>query len=102
MKFNLIAPKEKPRLTVGEIAYDQWFEIDNVHFIRIGIRDGEICCYGTLVRDNHKVYNKDFMADDDDCDAFACFNLEEQMLVYVSHHIEVDDYGNYEMNLFRK
>lgn len=102
MKFNLVDPKEKPCLKVSETAYNQWFEIDNVHFIRMGIHDDEICCYGTLVRDNHKVYNKDFKADDDDYDCIPCFNLEEQMLVYVSKYIEVDDYGNYEMNLFRK
>lgn len=102
MEFNLIAPKEKPRLKVGEIALNQWFEIDNVHFIRIGVHDGNICCYGTLVRDNHKVYNKDFKADDDEYDCIPCFNLEEQMLVYISKYIEVYDYGDYEMNLFRK
>ena len=54
MKFNLVDPKEKPCLKVSETAYNQWFEIDNVHFIRMGIHDDEICCYGTLVRDNHK------------------------------------------------
>ena len=102
MKFNLVAPAEKPRLKVGEIADFQWFEIDNVHFIPMGVHDGNICCYGKLVQDNHKVYNKDFIADDAEYDCVACFNLEEQMLVYVSKYIEVDDYGDYEMNLFRK
>lgn len=102
MKFNLVAPQEKPILKVGEISNFQWFAIDNLHFIRMGIHDGNICCYGTLVRDNHKVYDKDFRVDDDEYDCIPCFNLEEQMLVYVSKYIEVDDYGNYEMNLFRK
>lgn len=102
MKFNLVAPKEKPCLKVCDISNFQWFAIDNLHFIRMGIHDGEICCYGTLVRDNCKVYNKDFRVDDDEYDCIACFNLEEQMLVYISKYIEVDDYGDYEMNLFRK
>ena len=102
MKFNLVTPKEKPRLKVCDMACNQWFEIDNVHFIRIGIRDNNICCYGTLVRDNCRVYDKDFRVDVDNDDCIPCFNLEEQMLVYVSKYIEVDDYGSYEMNLFRK
>lgn len=102
MKFNLIAPQEKPCLKVSDMVCNQWFEIDNVHFIRMSVRDNNICCYGTLVRDNHKVYDKDFTADDGEYDCIPCFNLEEQMLVYVSKYIEVDDYGDYEMNLFRK
>ena len=102
MKFNLIAPKEKPRLPVSGMVCNQWFEIDGIHFIRRGIRDNNICCHGTLVQDNHKVYDEDFMGDDGEYDCIPCFNLEEQMLVYVSKYIEVDDYGDYEMNLFRK
>ena len=102
MKFNLVDPEGKPYIKVGDIALNQWFEIDHVHFIRMGIRDGEICCYRKLVQDNHKVYDKDFRVDDDEYDCTPCFNLEEQMLVYVSKYIEVDDYGDYEMNLVRK
>lgn len=102
MKFNLATPKEKPRFKVGDMAYNKWFKIDNVHFIRIGIRDNNICCHGILVQNNCKVYYKDFKVDVDDYDCIPCFNLEEQMLVYVSKYLEVDDYGNYEMNLFRK
>lgn len=102
MKFNLIDAKEKPRLKVSDMVCTQWFEIDNLHFIRAGIRDNNICCYGTLVQDNHKVYSKDFMEDVDEYECIPCFNLEEQMLVYVNKYFEVDDYGDYEMNLFRK
>ena len=102
MKFNLVTPNEKPHLQVSEISNNQWFEIDNIHFVRMRMHDDNICCYNILVQDNHKVYNKDFRVDYDDFDCVPCLNLEEQMLVYVSKYIEVDDYGDYEMNLFRK
>lgn len=100
MKFNLIPPKEKPTLSVKDMGNHQWFEVKGKHFIRIGIHDGGICCFGRLVDDNSNIYAADFLGDNDGYDCEPCFNLEEQMLVYVYKHLKVEAYGEFEINLF--
>ena len=102
MNFKIVPPQPKPIKAVKDMLGNQWFEIKGKHFIRMGIHDDTICCYGELVASNSKVYSESFFneyASESDC--VPCLNLEEQMLVYVYKHTNVEAYGDFEMNLFR-
>lgn len=102
MKFNLAPIPQKPKYQVHNMLHTQWFKINGCHFIRMDLRDGELRDYGSFVEENCRVYDKNFLIGDDTGNVIPCLNLEEQMLVYVDCGIIVDDYGDYEMNLFRK
>ena len=101
MNFKIVPPQPKPVKAVKDMLGNQWFEVKGKHFIRMGVHDDTICCYGELVASNSKVYSENFLdADADDWDCVPCLNLEEQMLVYVYKHMAVEAYGDFEMNLF--
>lgn len=101
MLFNLVPPKAKPIKAVKDMLGNQWFEIKGKHFIRMGVHDDTICCYGELVASNSKVYAENFTNEyASDVECVPCLNLEEQMLVYVYRHTNVAAYGDFEMNLF--
>lgn len=102
MKFNITPASVRVMPKVFALSLSHWFKINGCHFIRMGVHDDDFEGYGVFVEDNCRVYDKCYLVNGNDLNAVPCFNLEEQMLVYIDRDTVVDDYGEYEMNLFRK